>query len=45
MSGPLLVEKAGDLADTMGVQDFKASVRCLERWKERNNTKFKKQHG
>jgi len=39
------MEKAGHLAETMGVQDFKASVGRLERWKERNNIKLKKQHG
>jgi len=39
------MEKAGHLAETMGVQDFKASAGLLERWKGRNNIKFKKQHG
>ena len=45
ISGPLLMEKAAQLAEGLGIQDFKATVGWLERWKERNNIKFKKQHG
>ena len=33
------------LAENLGVTDFKATVGWLERWKERNDIKFKKQHG
>ena len=45
VSGPLLMEKAAQLAEGLGITDFKASVGWLERWKERHNIKFKKQHG
>jgi len=45
VSGPLLMEKANSLAEGLGLTDFKTTVGWLERWKERNNIKFKKQHG
>ncbi|XP_030069561.1 tigger transposable element-derived protein 4-like [Microcaecilia unicolor] len=45
VSGPLLMEKAGQLAGCLGLNDFKATVGWLERWKRRNNITFKKQHG
>ena len=45
VSGPLLMEKANSLAEGLGVMEFKATVGWLERWKERNGIKFKKQHG
>ena len=45
ISGPLLTEKATQLAEGLGIQDFKATDSWLQRWKERNNIKFKKQHG
>ncbi|KAK1157956.1 tigger transposable element-derived protein 4-like [Acipenser oxyrinchus oxyrinchus] len=45
VSGPLLMEKANRLAQGLGLMDFKASNGWLERWKERNAIKFKKQQG
>ena len=39
------MEKANSLAEGLGLTDFKATVGWLERWKERNGIKFKKQHG
>jgi len=39
------MEKATQQADGLGIQVFKATVGWLERRKERNNIKFKKQHG
>ena len=45
VSGPLLMEKDNSLAEGLGVVEFKATVGWLERWKERNSIKFKKQHG
>ncbi|XP_066554188.1 E3 ubiquitin-protein ligase RAD18 isoform X2 [Amia ocellicauda] len=45
VSGPLLMEKAGQLAHGLGMTDFKASGGWLERWKARNNIRFKKPHG
>jgi len=42
---PLLMETATQLAEGLDIQDFKATVGWLERWKERNNIKFKKLHG
>ncbi|MGH0117396.1 UNVERIFIED_CONTAM: hypothetical protein FKN15_034583 [Acipenser sinensis] len=44
VSGPLLMEKANRLAQGLGLMDFKATNGWLERWKERNAIKFKKQH-
>ena len=45
VSGPILMEKAGQLASGLGVANFKANRWWLERWKTRNGTQFKKQHG
>jgi len=45
VSGTLIMEKANSLAEGLGLADFKATVGWLERWKERNNIKLKKQHG
>ncbi|KAL3882412.1 hypothetical protein ACJMK2_028755 [Sinanodonta woodiana] len=43
--GPLLIEKATQLAEGMGLVDFKTISGWLERWKDRHSIKFKKQHG
>ena len=45
VSGPLLMEKATQLAEGMGLVDFKPTSGWLERWKDRHSIKFKKQHG
>jgi len=45
VSGPLLMEKADQLAHGLGITDFKATNGWLERWKTRNAIQFKKQHG
>ena len=45
VSGPLLLEKAEQLAHGLGMADFKATNGWLERWKTRNGIQFKKQHG
>jgi len=45
VSGPLLMEKVNMLAEGLGLTEFRATVGWLECWKERNNIKFKKQHG
>ncbi|XP_041082893.1 tigger transposable element-derived protein 4 [Polyodon spathula] len=45
VSGPLLMEKANRLAQGLGLLDFKATSGWLERWKERNSIRFKKQRG
>ena len=39
------METAEQLAQGLDVKDFKATAGWLEQWKERNNIKFKKQHG
>lgn len=45
LSGPVLEEKASDLAKKLDKPDFKPSSGWLSRWKERNNIVFKRQHG
>lgn len=45
VSGPLLMEKADQLAHGLGMTDFKATSGWLERWKARNAIQFKRQHG
>jgi DDE superfamily endonuclease/Tc5 transposase DNA-binding domain/CENP-B N-terminal DNA-binding domain len=45
VSGPLLMEKADQLAHGLGLMDFKATSGWLERWKTRNAIHFKRQHG
>ena len=45
VSGPLLIQKADQLAHGLGMTDFKATNGWLERWKTRNAIQFKKQHG
>jgi len=39
------VEKAEQLANGIGVANFKATSGWLETWKTRNRIQFKKQHG
>ncbi|KAL3842406.1 hypothetical protein ACJMK2_020441 [Sinanodonta woodiana] len=45
INGPLLLEKADQLANGSGLHDFKATKGWLERWKMRNGIQFKRQHG
>lgn len=45
VSGPLLMEKADQLARGLGMAEFKATSGWLERWKARNAIQFRKQHG
>jgi len=44
VSGLLLMEKAKQLAQGLGITDFKATSGWLERSKTRNSIQFKKQH-
>jgi len=44
-SGPLLCEQGTQLAEGLGIEEFRATDGWLQRWKERNNIKFKKKHG
>lgn len=37
----VLHEKASDLAETIGIDDFKASDGSADRWRARNNVTFK----
>ena len=45
LSGPILAEKAADLAKTLGKTDFNPTSGWLSRWKGRNNISYKKLHG
>lgn len=45
VNGPLLKEKATKLATELGLLNFTPSNGWLERWKDRYNITFKKQHG
>ncbi|KAG7273270.1 hypothetical protein CRUP_009698, partial [Coryphaenoides rupestris] len=45
LSGPLVREKAEELAAGLGEDDFKVSVGWFERFKRRENIVFKKLHG
>lgn len=45
LSGPLLQEKAKDLAKTMNKPDFKPTSGWFCRWKERNAIVYKRVHG
>ena len=45
LSGPILAEKAKDLAKHLNYDDFNPSVGWLARWKQRNNIAFKRMHG
>ncbi|KAK3091960.1 hypothetical protein FSP39_024021 [Pinctada imbricata] len=45
LSGPILTEKAADLAKHLNMPDFSATNGWLERWKSRNNIGFKRMHG
>ena len=45
MNGPLLKAKANQLAKEIGLTEFNAPNGWLERWKERHNITFKRQHG
>ena len=42
ISGPVLLKKANDFAEMLGITNFKASTGWLERFKERNGITFKK---
>ena len=42
VSGPLLMEKADQLAHGLGIIDLKATNGWLEKWKTRNTIEFKK---
>jgi len=43
VSSKMLMQKADQLADGLGVADFKATNGWLERWKKRNSIQFRKQ--
>lgn len=45
MNGPMLVEKANQLATTLEYENFEPSNGWLERWKNRHNIRFFKLHG
>jgi len=45
VSGPLLRQKAEELAEKMGKVDFKATEGWFHRWKKRENICFQKMHG
>ena len=45
LAGPLLCEKAEDLAKQLGVADFHASNGWFCRWKERHGIVFERMHG
>lgn len=45
LSGPLLQEKAQDLAKELGKDNFVATSGWLSRWKDRNAIVFKRLHG
>uniref|UniRef100_H3A5L0 HTH CENPB-type domain-containing protein n=1 Tax=Latimeria chalumnae TaxID=7897 RepID=H3A5L0_LATCH len=45
LSGPLVMQKAKELAVALGVTDFKASTGWFERFKKREGIVFKKMHG
>ncbi|KAI1705711.1 tc5 transposase DNA-binding domain-containing protein [Ditylenchus destructor] len=45
VSGELLMEKAKEFADHLGIDDFKASDGWLENFKRRNSITFGKRHG
>jgi len=42
ISGPLLCEEATQLAESLRIEEFRATDGWLQRWKERNNIKLKK---
>ena len=44
ISGPMLQQKAKDLAQTMGIS-FDPSISWVQRWRERQGIVFKRQHG
>ena len=45
ISGPILLEKAGSLAEALGVESFKATTGFLDRWKKRHGIVIKKMAG
>lgn len=45
VSGPMLIEKANQFAAGFGIENFSATNGWLERWKKRENIKFKQLHG
>jgi hypothetical protein len=45
ISGPILEEKAKDLAQALQQPDFNATSGWLSRWKTRNNIVYKRLHG
>jgi len=45
LSGPLLRQKAEELAEKMGKVDFKATEGWFHWWKKRENICFQKMHG
>ena len=45
VSGPIIMEKAEEIARTMGIEDFTPSQGWFFRWKKRENIVFRKLHG
>ncbi|XP_019624404.1 PREDICTED: tigger transposable element-derived protein 6-like [Branchiostoma belcheri] len=45
LSGPILMEKARQLAESLGDENFKPTDGWLGRWKQRNGIAFKRGHG
>ncbi|XP_035688734.1 tigger transposable element-derived protein 3-like [Branchiostoma floridae] len=45
LNGPILMEKAKQLAAGLGVHDFEPTEGWLGRWKKRHNVKFFRAHG
>lgn len=45
VSGPILKNKAEELAKKLGYEDFKSTDGWLSRWKSRKDIKFKREHG
>ena len=45
VNGPLLKQKSEEFAMKLGTNDFNPSEGWLNRWKKRNNIKFKRAHG
>lgn len=41
ISGPILLEKAKEFAEKLGIQDFKGSIGWLDKWKRRHDVVFR----